>query len=94
VSSLKAQSTTPTALASATPLIVDPPVGRPAFGTNGSGGGFMGAVSARKQREKGAELEAAISSQLEVNLALEQDEMEGVDAAEWVGVKNIDSNVN
>jgi hypothetical protein len=44
----------------------------------------MGAVSARKQREKGAELEAAISSQLEVNLALEQDQMEGVDDAEWV----------
>ena len=85
MSSLKAQSTTPTALASATPLIVDSPVTRgPAFGTNGSGGGFMGAVSARKQREKGAELEAAISSQLEVNLALEQDQMEGVDDAEWV----------
>lgn len=30
------------------------------------------------------QLEAAISSQLEVNMALEQDAMEGVDESEWV----------
>jgi len=29
-------------------------------------------------------LEAAISSQLEVNMTLEQDGMEGVDETEWV----------
>ena len=47
--------------------------------------GFMSAVAARKEREKAAQLEAAISSQLEVNLTLEQDRMEGVDDSEWVG---------
>ena len=81
MSSLKAQATTPT---TALPLIVDSPVVGPPLGSNGSGGGFMSAVSARKQREKGAELEAAISQQLEVNLALEQDQMQGVDETEWV----------
>jgi hypothetical protein len=44
----------------------------------------MSAVAARKEREKAAQLEAAISSQLEVNLTLEQDRMEGVDDSEWV----------
>ena len=70
--------------AKATPAAA--PVAAPTIpaGTNGSSGGFMSAVSARKERERGAQLEAAISSQLEVNLALEQDGMEGVDESEWV----------
>ena len=34
------------------------------------------------------QLEAAISSQLEVNLTLEQDRMDGVDASEWVRIEN------
>lgn len=66
----------------------------PAPATNGSGvraavaGGFMSAVAARKEREKAAQLENAISSQLEVNLTLEQDRMEGVDDSEWVRIRS------
>lgn len=92
VSSLKAQSTTPSAAVA--PVVAE---------TNSSfNGGFLSAVSARKQKEKGAQvscadeqhehssitlllqLEAAISSQLEVDLTLEQDGMQGVDECEWV----------
>jgi len=77
LSSLKAQSTTPT---SAT----GPSMEAAVVSNNASNkSGFMSAVSARKEREKGAQLEAAISSQLEVNLTLEQDRMEGVDDSEW-----------
>lgn len=78
LSSLKAQSTTPSASTA-------PPIAEPIVSSinGGVGGGFLSAVSARKEREKGAQLEAAISSQLEVNLTLEQDGMVGVDESEW-----------
>jgi len=74
LSNFKAQSTTPTS--STGPSIES------VTATNKQGG-FLSAVSARKDRERGAQLEAAISSQLEVNLTLEQDGMEGVDETEW-----------
>lgn len=74
MSNLKAQSTTPTS--STGPSIESVAV-------NNKPGGFLSSVSARKDRERGAQLEAAISSQLEVNLTLEQDGMEGVDETEW-----------
>jgi hypothetical protein len=53
VSSLKAQSTTPSA--STAPPIVEPIVSV-TNGGGGIGGGFLSAVSARKEREKGAQV--------------------------------------
>jgi hypothetical protein len=53
VSSLKAQSTTPSATTA--PPIVEPIVSV-TNGGGGIGGGFLSAVSARKEREKGAQV--------------------------------------